>query len=194
MAMPRGIFIAGSSHMGKSSLAKRLGKNTGWRVISTDDLGRHPGRPWPDVKPQVAEFYTSLSVETLHWFLKVHHENMWPRLLQIIEWQETVEEPFIMEGTALRPEYLSTLDTARYRTVFLYAPDAVLRRRVEDASDRRNATTQQQKIVDRFIERSILDNQNLEAGFTALGLTSTNTEDAATVDTLALEIAALVHE
>ncbi|PYE46476.1 hypothetical protein DFI02_101618 [Rhizobium sp. PP-F2F-G20b] len=194
MAMPLGIFIAGSSHVGKSSLAQRLGNHTGWRVISTDDLGLHPGRPWPEVRPQVAEFYTGLSAETLHWFLKVHHENMWPRLLQIIEWQETMEEPFIIEGAALRPEYLSTLDIARYKIVFLHVSDPVLRMRMEEASDSRHAAPEQKRVIDRFIERSILDNHELRAGFDALGLTSTNVDDASTIEALALETTALLRE
>ncbi|TCM55890.1 hypothetical protein C8J36_103256 [Rhizobium sp. PP-F2F-G48] len=193
MPMPSGLFIAGTSHVGKSSLAARLGGSLGWTVISTDDLGRHPGRPWPEVKPQVAEFYTGLSPETAHWFLKVHHENMWPRLLQAIEWQETLEEPFILEGAALRPDYLSTLDLARYRIVFLQAPDAVLRQRVETASDYDHATSERKHLIDRFIERSILDNHALSAGFDALGVPATDA-DASTIDALAADITARLRQ
>lgn len=66
-----GILIAGTSHVGKSTFAARLTKALGCSLISTDSLARHPGRPWPTVRPAVAEFYSSLSPETIHWFLKV---------------------------------------------------------------------------------------------------------------------------
>lgn len=64
---PLGILVGGSSHVGKSTFARTLASTRGWELISTDDLGRHPGRPWPSVRPQVAEYYASLTDETIHY-------------------------------------------------------------------------------------------------------------------------------
>lgn len=83
------ILIGGSSHVGKSSLAKSLASRLGWTQISTDKLARHPGRPWrreqEKVPNHVAEHYLSLSVDEL---LKdvLHHykENVWQMVEAIV--------------------------------------------------------------------------------------------------------------
>lgn len=75
---PSVLLIFGTSHVGKSTLANRLGEALGWQMTSTDSLARHPGRPWPEVKAPVAEYYSSLSDETISWFPRAHHENMRP--------------------------------------------------------------------------------------------------------------------
>ena len=65
----RVVFIGGTSHVGKSTLAESLAARLGWTRISTDTLARHPGRPWrpaPEKVPDhVAEHYLSLSVNEL---------------------------------------------------------------------------------------------------------------------------------
>ncbi len=42
------LLIGGTSHVGKSTLAARLASSLGWSTRSTDQLARHPGRPWRD--------------------------------------------------------------------------------------------------------------------------------------------------
>ena len=39
------ILIGGTSHTGKSTLARQLAEELGWNYLSTDQLARHPGRP-----------------------------------------------------------------------------------------------------------------------------------------------------
>lgn len=161
---PLGLLIGGSSHVGKSTLASALASSLGRELISTDNLGRHPGRPWPSVRPQVAEYYASLSDETIHWFLKVHHENMWPRIRQIIESHRQLAKPFVLEGAALRPEYVAQLEHVEVLPVFLYADNDFLRRRMLEEARRGNADKPEAAIIDKFIERSIRENRDkLEA-------------------------------
>ncbi|MEL7238283.1 MAG: 2-phosphoglycerate kinase, partial [Planctomycetota bacterium] len=62
------LVIGGTSHAGKSTLAERLCPPDG-RILHTDTLGPHPGRPWPmpgkPVKPHVAAHYRELDVPEL---------------------------------------------------------------------------------------------------------------------------------
>lgn len=163
-----GILIGGSSHVGKSTLARALASSLGRELISTDDLGRHPGRPWPSVRPQVAEYYASLSDETIHWFLKVHHENLWPRIHQIIESHRQLAKPFVLEGAALRPEYVAQLEPGRITALFLYADDDFLRQRMVEEACRDDADEPKAALIDKFIERSLRENREmLEAARTA---------------------------
>lgn len=155
-----GILIGGTSHVGKSTLAKGLAVCLGRELISTDDLGRHPGRPWPTPRPQVAEYYSRLSDQTLHWLLKVHHENMWPLIRQIVEDRRQLSKPFILEGAALRPEYMTQLDPNLIRPVFLHAEDDFLRARMWGEAGYENVIGAAIGI-EKFIERSIRENREM---------------------------------
>ncbi|MFK0273314.1 AAA family ATPase [Ensifer sp. NPDC090286] len=163
-----GILIGGTSHVGKSTLAGTLARSLGRELISTDALGRHPGRPWPSLRPEVAEYYASLTDETIHWFLKVHHENMWPRIRQIVDSHRERGQPFVLEGAALRPEYVATLEPGSIIALFLHANDEFLRRRMIDEARRDEAYDEKAAIIEKFIERSLRENREmLEAARTA---------------------------
>jgi len=58
------VLIGGTSHAGKSTPARRLAGDLGWDCLSTDQLARHPGRPWRADQPvpeDVVAHYRELS-------------------------------------------------------------------------------------------------------------------------------------
>ena len=158
MQQPLGILIAGTSHVGKSTFATAIARLLGRELISTDDLARHPGRPWPTVRPQVAEFYSELSDNTIHWFLKVHHENLWPRIEQIIELRRQLSKPFILEGSALRPEYMARIKAGVVRPVLLHGDNEFLRIRLIEGSRLQHVDQASAAVIRKFIERSLREN------------------------------------
>ena len=158
MQQPLGILIAGTSHVGKSTFATAIARLLGRELISTDDLARHPGRPWPTVRPQVAEFYSELSDDTIHWFLKVHHENLWPRIEQIIEARRQLSKPFILEGSALRPEYMARIKAGVVRPVLLHGDNEFLRIRLIEGSRLQRVDQASAAVIEKFIERSLREN------------------------------------
>lgn len=155
-----GILISGSSHVGKSTLAARLAQALGCHAISTDSLARHPGRPWPEVRPPVAEYYSQLSLETVYWFLRAHHENMWLGLRQRIEAESCARKLFVFEGAALRPEYISTLLCDEISGVCLHANEDFLRERMRREAQYDQSKTSQ-RIINKFIDRSLRDNAEM---------------------------------
>ena len=179
-----GILIGGSSHVGKSTLANRLALELNRELVSTDCLGRHPGRPWPNLRPQVAEYYSSLCDDTIHWFLKVHHENMWPRIRQVIECFQLQATPFIVEGAALRPEYMAQLDPNLARMVFLYAESDFLRARMRREAGYDNVERSMLPIIDKFIERSLRENEEMHEAARAATIPCFDVATPETVDTL----------
>ncbi|KGD99273.1 MULTISPECIES: hypothetical protein [Rhizobium/Agrobacterium group] len=172
-----GILIAGSSNVGKTTLARRLADALGWRMISTDSLGRHPGRPWPQVRKPVAEYYSRLSPETICWFLKVHHENMWPRLEQIIKEESGAERRFVFEGSALRPEYIAPLVSEKIAGVCLYADADFLQARMRSEAKYGEADDVSRGLIDKFIERSLRDNSEMRASAKEHGLEAIDAAD-----------------
>jgi 2-phosphoglycerate kinase len=181
---PLGILIGGSSHVGKTTFATRLSRALDRALVSTDGLARHPGRPWPSIPPQVAEYYASLSHDTVHWFLKVHHENMWPRIGSIIDAYGKSATPFVMEGSALRPDYVAGLDRDVVETVFLYADDDFLRARMMREAAHADATLPMASIIDKFIERSIRENREMLAAARDAGIACVDVAAPGSLDAL----------
>ncbi|QFT33438.1 hypothetical protein K1718_21505 [Roseibium porphyridii] len=164
------LLIFGTSHAGKSTLATRIGKDLGWPALSTDKMGRHPGRPWPSVRKQVAEFYSKLSEETIYWFLRVHHENMWPHLKDRISTASQSGSGCVIEGSALRPEFIAEMQLPRTLTVGLYASNAFLRQRMEAESLYSDQDEPTKQLIEKFIRRSLTDNDNIVEAATRYGL------------------------
>jgi len=167
---PSVLLIFGTSHVGKSMLAGRLGEALDWRVTSTDTLGRHPGRPWPEVRQPVAEYYSSLTDETIYWFLRVHHENMWPHIRDKISAESDADKGWVLEGSALRPEFIAELDRQNVMAVGLYAEQAFLRRRIESESLYSQRDDHGRLLIDKFITRSLRDNDQIVEDANRLGL------------------------
>ncbi|PYE39947.1 MULTISPECIES: hypothetical protein [unclassified Rhizobium] len=155
------VLISGSSNVGKTIFAMRLAQELGCDVISTDSIARHPGRPWPDVRPPVAEYYSRLSAETIYWFLKVHHENMWPSIRQRIDAARHGQMPFVFEGSALRPEYIAPLISDGLLGVFLYADTDFLCERMRSEAGYIQSDETGRSIIDKFIDRSLRDNSEM---------------------------------
>ena len=130
--MLRVILIGGASHTGKTTLAESLGKMLNWSASSTDSLARHPGRPWPSVRPHVGEHYLKLSQEAIFQFLLVHHANMWPSTRDLISRHVSgsIADALVLEGSALRPEYVAELDILAIEAVWLTASDRLIRDRI----------------------------------------------------------------
>ncbi len=152
------ILITGTSHVGKSTLADLLSARLHYETISTDSLARHPGRPWPGIPAPVEEYYAQLSAETIHWFLKIHHHNIWPLIRAMIESRLGTGTPAIFEGAALRPELISPLLSNTVAAVFLHASNDFLVERMRSYARYDDATAQKRRIMDAFNERSLREN------------------------------------
>ncbi|MDE2735640.1 MAG: AAA family ATPase [Gemmatimonadota bacterium] len=183
----RVILIGGSSHVGKSTLADSLAAKLGWTQISTDKLARHPGRPWPEPVPDhVAEHYLSLSVRELIEDVLHHYKvNVWPQVEAIVTETatDTSKERIIVEGSALWPEFVATLEVANLAAVWLTASDAVLEQRIRAASQYRTKSQRERRIVDKFLARSLIYNAQMMDAIRQHGLVSMDV-NAASVDEL----------
>ncbi|SNB79282.1 MULTISPECIES: hypothetical protein [unclassified Agrobacterium] len=157
------ILIAGTSHVGKSTLAGLLSERLRCEAISTDSLARHPGRPWPGIPAPVEEYYSQLSAETIHWFLKIHHQNIWPLIRTMIDSRSGTGTPAIFEGAALRPELISPLLGSTVAGVFLHAGNDFLLERMRSLARYEDATADKRRIMDAFIERSLRENTDMLA-------------------------------
>lgn len=170
------ILIGGSSHAGKSTLARKIAEERGGAVLSTDTLARHPGRPWGDVgqRPHVIEHYLTLSPEELLAdVLRHYRENVWP---QVVEAIESANGPLVIEGSALWPESVATLQKEGVSAVFLTASDDLLRQRIHAESRFDELSGQERELVEKFLARTLLYSRRMNEAVARLGLESVDVE------------------
>lgn len=184
---PGPLLLTGTSHVGKSTCAGKVGAALGWPVVSTDALARHPGRPWLGVPAPVLEFYASLSDDTLHWLLKVHHENMRPIIAARIKAMR--KTGFVLEGAALRPEYLEVWELENATAICLRVEPGVLRARIRTGSDYDRQDGPMRFAIDRFTERSLRENDALAEAALRIGMTVEDITDLTVADALAARLA-----
>ena len=162
--LPHGLLILGTSHVGKSIIARHIGDATRWPVTTTDELARHPGRPWTGVPDAVIAFYRDLGDDAIHWFLQVHHANMRPVIGAHIRSAMAAGDGFILEGAALRPEFLAEWNLGTPMAICLTAPADTIRARIRASSGYADRDLEMRLCIDKFTERSIRENQALVDG------------------------------
>ncbi|MBW4621734.1 MAG: hypothetical protein KME17_20510, partial [Cyanosarcina radialis HA8281-LM2] len=137
----RVLLIGGSSHVGKSTLARSLASHLKRDYCSTDKLARHPGCPWrakpQDIPERVADHYRSLSADELIEDVLAHYrKNVWPLIEDIVTFHATdpSSEKLVMEGSALLPELVITLNFDNIAAIWLAASNEFLTQRIYAAS------------------------------------------------------------
>ena len=186
----RVILIGGSSHVGKSTLAHSLALKLGWRHISTDHLARYPGRPWK-VKPQtvpehVAEHYLSLSGEELITDVLRHYRSMWPGIEAIVTSHATdlSTERLILEGSALWPETVATMELDHVAAIWLTASNGLFQTRIYGESCFEEAASRGKMMIQKFLGRIHLYNERMMEAVNRLGLASIDMETTPSTEKL----------
>lgn len=196
----RVILIGGTSNTGKSTLAQALASKLGWRYISTDKLARHPGRPWrvrPATVPEhVAHHYLSLTTEELFTEVLRHYGRMWPDVKAIINLHATDRsaEPLVMEGSALWPDFVATLELDNVGAIWLTGSDDLLRARIYSESRFKQASGRERAMIQSFLWRTQLYNDRMLASVRCLGLPSLDVEQASSPEELSSLCLALLKK
>ena len=164
----RMILIGGSSHSGKSALSESIATNLRWNRISTDTLARHPGRPWrpaPEKVPDhVAEHYLSLSVDELIKDVLHHYRiNVWPKVEEIVasHINDSSQAGLVIEGSALWPELVATLNRDNIAALWLTASEAVFRQRIRNESLYHSKSLRERSMIDKFLQRTLVYNAQM---------------------------------
>ena len=156
------ILIGGTSHVGKSTLGQRLAEDLGWNYLSTDQLARHPGRPWKagdrEVPDEVVRHYMKLSLSELTNSVLLHYRsNVWPIVDAIVK--SRLNNPFdlglVFEGSAVLPDLYSMAEYPRVGAIWLTAADDLIAERIKLSSNYKAGSAAERRLVDAFLDRSI---------------------------------------
>ena len=194
------ILIGGSSHVGKSTVSESLATALGWDHVSTDSLARHPGRPWkpaPEKVPdEVAKHYLYLSVcELIEDVLRHYTVNVWPKVETIIASHSTDPSTtgIVLEGSALWPELVASLDIDEVAAVWLTASEDIFRQRIHDGSLYSSKSPRERTMIDKFLERTLAYNARMvdaasQHGFILIDVLHSNVTELAERCRCALDI------
>lgn len=166
----RVFLIGGTSHTGKTTLAKYLAAQLGWAYRSTDLLMRHPGRPWQTpprtVPAHVAEHYRTLTVPELTADVLRHYRgNIGPLIEAIVAAHATdpSTDRLVMEGSAILPELVARLPNDHVAAVWLTAGHALLTDRILRESQYETKAPAEQELIIKFLRRAESYNDHLRA-------------------------------
>jgi hypothetical protein len=165
-----------------------MGGRLGWPVVSTDTMGRHPGRPWKkapeEVPGHVAWHYLSMPVEELvEDVLRHYRVNIWPRAEVVM--REGGGKGLVMEGSALWPELVAGLRMEGVRGVWLTGADAVLERRIKVESGYALRDARGRELIERFVARTLRYNTLMMEAVRRLGLASVEVREGMGVEEVA---------
>jgi 2-phosphoglycerate kinase len=178
----RAILIGGPSNAGKSTLAESLALRLGWRHRSTDRLARYPGRPWRKdrqaIPEHLIEHYSSLSVGDLFAGVRDHYRNMWPEIKALVTSHATdcSTERLILEGSAIWPETVVTLDLENVVPIWLAPSDELLEDRIHKASHFEETSVREQEIIQKFVGRAWRYNEEMKAAATQFDIETISIE------------------
>jgi 2-phosphoglycerate kinase len=177
----RVLLIGGTSHVGKSTLARALAAKLGWDQLSTDRLARHPGRPWATSKGPLPEHvgthYLSLSVDQITTEQLRHYRRLWPRIEALVTEHATGTDArrLIIEGSGILPDYVAALKIPNTAAVWLTASADALRDRIYSASRFNERTADEKIMVEKFFGRTERYDQLILNAVNSLGLPSIDT-------------------
>lgn len=132
-------LIGGTSHCGKTTFAKRMSAKYGVKLISTDSLAKHPGRPWSErpnnnIPENVKDYYSKLSTKEMMTSVLMHYQKLWSSIRAEIEQCIRENTNLIIEGSALLPKLIDQTFSNQVNAIWLTDTPKKLRARIYSQS------------------------------------------------------------
>jgi len=158
------ILIGGSPMSGKTTLAIKLAAKYEYGCISTDDIGEIIGTV-SEVNPMkdfnYREYYISKSIEDLINDISLYHRKLWPSIKHLIEIHSAWSTPIIIEGWALYPKLVESIENDSLRTIWLVSDEDVLEQRLRNHKDFYRGSSDEKKMITNYLHRSLWHNETI---------------------------------
>jgi hypothetical protein len=133
----------------------------------------------------VAEHYATLGVDELIDSVLAHYERLWPRIEELVAEHATSGPGLVLEGSALWPERVATLDVPRTAAVWLTVGEDVVRARIRAGGRYDEASVGERALMDTFLARSVRYQELMVEAVDRLGLPRVDVEDGMSVPDVA---------
>jgi 2-phosphoglycerate kinase len=165
--------------IGKTTVAREIACRLQYDCISTDDIGAaiasvtdpasHPAFHYMGNR-DFREYYITSHPNDLIRDINQQHEALWPALLSLFRNHSTWASAAIIEGWALRPEYVARL-SGDISGLFLLPDAALIEARIR-SSDFSRGASDEEMMIQRYLERSLWYNARIRKQVADLGLKS----------------------
>lgn len=164
---------------GKTSVSRRLAATLGYGCLSTDDLGdalraattrdSHPYLHLTD-GDDYREYFVKNSAEKLAEDSDLAHRALWPAIEAVIRKHSTWGEPIVIEGWSLLPKRIIQLSLPGVRSLWLIANKQMLRERMVRDVEFYSGASDEESMIDNYLERSFYYNKRLKEFVKKFGL------------------------
>lgn len=199
------FWLGGGSGAGKSTIARRLARERGWRLYDTDDaMPDHARRATPDQAPFLHEFMAmdmderwlnrspEAMLETFHWYRGEGFELMIEDLRAM-----SPGPPVVAEGFRLLPHLVAPL-AAPGRAVWLLPTAAFRQAAIESRSTPGEGfvhrTSDPERAGRNLLERDRMFTDRLRVEVERLGLRAIEVDTGMSEDDLAAEVSAALED
>lgn len=165
--------------VGKTTIANIISSRLQYACISTDDIGAavasvtnpasHPAFHYMGGH-DYREYYIVNNRGKLISDINRQHESLWPAVRTIFENHAHWGSPVVIEGWALRPSYVTQL-SGNISGLFILADEELIASRT-CSSDFSTGASDEEKMIQRYIERSLWYNSFLREQVGRLSLKS----------------------
>ena len=193
MRQPSVILIGGPPMIGKTTTARRLAARLDYGLMSTDDVGQSiQAVTTPDSHPELhtmsgidyREYYVSRSTERLIQDAEGQHQATWPAVEAVVRSHADWAGPIVIEGWTLMPEAVASLNLRGVASLWMVTDEGLLEQRIRSNQDFWRGASDEELMIQRFLERSVWHNNRTTARAEQLGLKVVYVEPDATPDEL----------
>ena len=128
-----------------------------------------------DVPPHVVEHYTHLFVDELLTDVLAHYQkNVLPKIVALVRGRasESTTPGLVLEGSALWPEFVAPLLSDKIAAVCLLASEELVTGRMHPESKYHERAAQEQFLIEKFLERTLVFGRRMERAIRDHGLLS----------------------
>lgn len=189
---PKVILIGGAPGAGKTTLGRALARELDVASVTCDDLvqaakGVTTRDSHPDLHALVTgnpiAYFTDSTVEQLIGDVMRQHQGSWPAVERVIRARSTWGAPIVIDGCALQPSLVQSLELANVWSVWLDTARPVLEAR-ERSNPFYSSSRDPEKMLRNFLERSYFYNDFIKDAATACGYTIVHQDGTSSVETL----------
>ena len=195
------VLIGGAPVSGKTSVARALAARMRYCCLSTDDAVQAiravtTPQSHPDIHPMAGqdyrEYYISRSVDELIADSERQHRATWPAVEELVRVHAMWTSPAVIEGWALRPEWVAELDVPNVASVWLVAEERTLEARIRKAEFHRGASDEE-AMIRNFLARTIWYNDRIREAASRLAMPIIAPPPHADVERVAEEALSLIQ-